>query len=426
MSQTFDTPQTTEQERRRGMGLLFACLLSLGMGQSLVFAILPPLARDLGLNEVQVSAIFTLSAVLWVVMSPIWGRYSDSWGRRPVILLGLTGFGVSMGGFGFLLLVGQWKVLPLMTLYILLIFVRAIFGLMGAGTPSAAQAYVADRTTRTERTSGVAALGAAYGIGTIIGPGFAAGLAEVHLLAPFYVLAMLALTDATAIFFLLPERRRPSESKSQDAKLRINDPRVRPFLLMGVAISTIQAAVMQVMAFYVMDVMELSGAETARVVGIGIMSMAVSTLFAQLVIIPRMHLSVHNLLLWGIWVNGAGVAMLLLPMSVGIFVIAMTVQGLGMGLLRPAVTAGGSLSVSADEQGAVAGLNNATAAIGVIIVPITVMPLYLLMPSAPFWFAFILSLGMLLMVRGPIVEALDTPIDSEEIEAQTYSTPTRH
>ena len=58
---------TTQQERIRGMGLLFVCLMALGMGHSLFFAIFPPLARDLGLSEVQASTIFTLSAVLWAV-----------------------------------------------------------------------------------------------------------------------------------------------------------------------------------------------------------------------------------------------------------------------------------------------------------------------------------------------------------------------
>ena len=72
---------TTQQERIRGMGLLFVCLMALGMGHSLFFAIFPPLARDLGLSEVQASTIFTLSAVLWVLMSPFWGRRSDGWGR---------------------------------------------------------------------------------------------------------------------------------------------------------------------------------------------------------------------------------------------------------------------------------------------------------------------------------------------------------
>ena len=158
---------TTQQERIRGMGLLFICLMALGMGHSLFFAIFPPLARDLGLSEVQASAIFTLSAVLWVLMSPFWGRRSDVWGRKPVILLGLVGFGISTGGLALLLLIGQQGWLPLMTLYILMIIIRSIFGLFGSGSPSAAQAYIADRTTREERTGGVAAIGAAFGLSLI-------------------------------------------------------------------------------------------------------------------------------------------------------------------------------------------------------------------------------------------------------------------
>ena len=183
MTQTSTTPQ----ERIRGMGLLFVCLMTLGMGHSLFFAIFPPLARDLGLSEVQASAIFTLSAVLWVLMSPFWGRRSDVWGRKPVILLGLVGFGVSTGGLAVLLVIGQQGWLPLMTLYALMILIRSIFGFFGSGSPSAAQAYIADRTTREERTSGVAAIGAAFGMGTIIGPGFAAvreGLWHVRRLPP--------------------------------------------------------------------------------------------------------------------------------------------------------------------------------------------------------------------------------------------------
>ena len=148
--------KTTPQERLRGMGLLFVCLMTLGMGHSLFFAIFPPLARDLGLSEVQTSAIFTLSAVLWVLMSPFWGRRSDIWGRKPVILLGLVGFGVSTGGLAILLVIGQQGWLPLMTLYGLMILIRSIFGFFGSGSPSAAQAYIADRTSRDKRTEEIA------------------------------------------------------------------------------------------------------------------------------------------------------------------------------------------------------------------------------------------------------------------------------
>lgn len=423
MTQTSTTPQ----ERIRGMGLLFVCLMTLGMGHSLFFAIFPPLARDLGLSEVQASAIFTLSAVLWVLMSPFWGRRSDVWGRKPVILLGLVGFGVSTGGLAVLLVIGQQGWLPLMTLYALMILIRSIFGFFGSGSPSAAQAYIADRTTREERTSGVAAIGAAFGMGTIIGPGFAAVLAAVHLLAPFFAVAVFALCGAVAIALFLPERQKPATSHKDSPPLRITDKRIRLFLFLGVTVSTIGAAVMQVAAFFVMDTMQLTGQETAQVVGVGMMGMAMATLFAQLVIIPRTNASVRALLVMGILITMLGISFLLFPvMNSALFAVSMTLQGLGSGLMRPAVAAGGSLAVEPEEQGAVAGFNSSTAAVGFVFVPLVLMPLYLYSPTAPFWVAFILSGLMLLTTRSKQLDVMEAPIDGEGVEEAVMSRPDRH
>ena len=421
------TQKTTPQERIRGMGLLFVCLMTLGMGHSLFFAIFPPLARDLGLSEVQASAIFTLSAVLWVLMSPFWGRRSDVWGRKPVILLGLVGFGISTGGLAVLLVIGQQGWLPLMTLYALMILMRSIFGLFGSGSPSAAQAYIADRTTREERTSGVAAIGAAFGMGTIIGPGFAAVLAAVHLLAPFFAVAIFALCGALAIALFLPERQKPAATSKHTPPLKITDKRIRLFLFLGVTVSTIGAAVMQVAAFFVMDTMHLTGQETAQVVGVGMMGMAMATLFAQLVIIPRTDASVRALLVMGILITMLGISFLLFPiMNTALFTVSMMLQGLGSGLMRPAVAAGGSLAVEPEEQGAVAGFNSSTAAVGFVFVPAVLMPLYLYSPTAPFWVAFVLSALMLLTTRSKQLDVMEAPIDGGEIEEAVMSRPDRH
>ena len=418
---------TTQQERIRGMGLLFVCLMALGMGHSLFFAIFPPLARDLGLSEVQASTIFTLSAVLWVLMSPFWGRRSDVWGRKPVILLGLVGFGISTGGLALLLLIGQQGWLPLMTLYILMIIIRSIFGLLGSGSPSAAQAYIADRTTREERTGGVAAIGAAFGMGTIIGPGFAAVLAAVHLLAPFFAVAVFALCGAVAIALFLPERQKPAARRPDLPPLKITDKRIRLFLFLGVAVSTIGAAVMQVAAFFVMDTMQLTGKETAQVVGIGMMGMAMAALFAQLVIIPRTKASVRALLVIGILITMLGISLLLIPnMNSALFAVSLTLQGLGSGFMRPAVAAGGSLAVTPEEQGAVAGFNSSTAAVGFVFVPVVLMPLYLYSPTAPFWAAFVLSGLILLTTRSKQLDVMEAPIDTESVEVDAMTRPDRH
>ena len=62
--------------------VLAAGLLCVGAGQSIVFITIPPIARDLGLNEIQIGSIFATSALAWMILSPIWGSFSDSIGRK--------------------------------------------------------------------------------------------------------------------------------------------------------------------------------------------------------------------------------------------------------------------------------------------------------------------------------------------------------
>ena len=71
-------------------------LFSVGLGQSFVFVIVPPLARDLGMTEVQTSLVFAISAIAWALTSASWGRASDRYGRRNIAILGLVGYSLSM------------------------------------------------------------------------------------------------------------------------------------------------------------------------------------------------------------------------------------------------------------------------------------------------------------------------------------------
>ena len=71
-------------------------LFTVGLGQSFVFVIVPPLARELGLSEVQTSSIFAFSAIGWALTSAAWGRASDKYGRRNIAILGLLGYSASL------------------------------------------------------------------------------------------------------------------------------------------------------------------------------------------------------------------------------------------------------------------------------------------------------------------------------------------
>ncbi|PCJ68423.1 MAG: hypothetical protein COA62_14740 [Rhodobiaceae bacterium] len=411
---------TTPEERKRAFGILFVCLLSLGMGQSLFFAVLPPIARELGMTEFETTMIFSLSAFLWVLTSAFWGSRSDLVGRKPIMLMGLIGFGVSTVGFAAVVMVGMWGWVSLGLMFPLLISVRAIFGIFGSGTMPAAQAYVADRTTRKERASGVASIGAAFGMGTVVGPGFAAALATLHILAPFFAVSVLAFGGAFFIWLLLPERTTPrqklAERQKQRQRLKITDPRVLPWLTLGVVLSFGQSITMQLISFYFMSTFQVEGDEAIQLVSVGLMAMAMATLFAQMVLIQRFDLSVQFLLRVGAMVMIVSFALLIVANSYGLFVSALALAGVGFGMLRPGLMAGASLSVSPHDQGAIAGLIGSTAATGHILNPFIAIPLYYYVaPQAPFILAMGLMIVILLMALfHPVVKSIQANVEEDE------------
>ena len=414
---------TTREERRRAFQILFVCLLSLGMGQSLFFAVLPPIARDLGMTEFQTSMIFSLSALMWVLTSTFWGGQSDYIGRKAVILMGLLGFAVSTFIFAIVVSLGMAGLVSLALMFPLLISARAIFGAFSSGTMPASQAYVADRTTRMQRASGVAQIGAAFGLGTVVGPGFAAAMTAVHILAPFYAVSVLALGSAFFIWWALPERTPPKTkiSERKRRRLSLTDRRVLPFLILGVLMSISLSMMMQMAAFYFMDTMQIEGNEATQLVSVGFMTMAMAMLFAQLGLIQRFDFSVQLLLRWGATIMVLAYCLLIFGGSYGVLVSAMALAGLGFGLLRPGLMAGASLSVSPSEQGGIAGLIGSTAATGHILNPFIGIPLYHLSPQLPFLLGAVLMVAILLFsMLHPVIRNIRAMVEEEEADLHPH------
>ena len=100
----------TERLDRQSLFLLFIGLFATAIGQAFVFAILPPLGRSVGLDEVRITAIISTSALVFTLVAPFWGRFSDKIGRKPVILIGLMGYCIGSLAFAVLFsLAGRWR-----------------------------------------------------------------------------------------------------------------------------------------------------------------------------------------------------------------------------------------------------------------------------------------------------------------------------
>ncbi|HEX5515722.1 MAG TPA: MFS transporter, partial [Gammaproteobacteria bacterium] len=365
---------------------------------SLMFAILPPVARNLGLSEVQVGVIFAVSGVLWVLSSPFWGRLSDVWGRRPVILVGLLGFASSMAMFGLVVQASLAGWLALLPTYLLMIATRAVFGILGSATAPAANAYVADRTEPEERVAQLATQSAGFGLGFTIGPGVVSVLLIFGLVTPFYAIAVLGFLGALIIGLKLPEQPPRQRRASSGERMSPFDPRVLPYLLVGIALGIGQATAMQTAGFYAIDVLGMSIEQSARLVGIALMGAAAAGLFVQLVVIRLLKPLPRTMMGVGSVFAMAGFALLVFGSSYPIMLIAMVVLGFSFGLVRPGATAGASLAVSREEQGAVAGLMNTTGALGAVFAPVVGMSLYQIMPRAPYVLDFLLMIVAIALV----------------------------
>jgi MFS family permease len=390
-------------EHSRAFRILFLCLTCIGTGQSMLFAILPPAAREIGLTPFQVSTIFATSASIWVFVSPRWGRQSDIWGRRIVIIIGLIGFAMSMGLLATMIYVGLHKLLPLSLVYPLMIASRCVFALVGSGTGPASQAYVADRTSRSERTAGVALVNAALGLGQTIGPGVGAALASFGLRAPLYFSSGMAVFSGLMIWIFLPEEGPPIEKGSpRPPRLSFRDPRVFPFLLIATSLQAVQATTSITLAFFMQDTLHLDAHDTVRYSGAGFVVFAVAGLFTQLVLVQRLKPSPRTMQRLGIPIALLAFATFLSTASFPVYLVALLLLGMGLGLVRPGNAAGASLAVEPLEQGSVAGLTNAIGVLGNVFGPMLGTTLFHVLPQGPYILnAVLMVLALIFVFTNP-------------------------
>ena len=383
------------EETRKAFRVLFPCLVSTGMGQAMLFAILPPAAREIGLSSIEVSTIFVVSAVFWAFTSPGWGRLSDRVGRRPVILIGLLGYGLSMVLLAGVIGATLEGALTVTVAWPAMIAARCVFGALGSASPPAAQAFVADRTGPEDRASGVALINAAFGVGQTLGPAVGAALTVLGLLAPIYFSAFLAVLSAGVIYFWLPDSgRRRSGVEPPRQKLAFLDRRVRPFFLLQIFMQAVRAVTMITLAFFLQDQLALGSEKTGQAAGIGFMVLAMAGLVSQLIVVQRLRPAPYRMIRGGLASAAIGFGLLWLGTTFGVYLVGLAFLGLGLGLVRPGNAAASSLAVSAEEQGAVAGLLNAVGVTGNMVGPLVGGYLYALSPTWP------IVVNFLLMVVG--------------------------
>lgn len=164
------------------------------VGFGIVIPVLPFYAEGTIFNATPrtVGILFASYSVMQLIFSPILGRLSDKYGRRPVLLISIIGTGIGFLILGFATTV--W-----------MLFVGRILDGITGGNISTAQAYIADVTTKEDRARGMGLIGAAFGLGFIFGPAIGGVLSRWGIHVPFFFAAGLCFANAILLYFTLPE-----------------------------------------------------------------------------------------------------------------------------------------------------------------------------------------------------------------------------
>lgn len=386
----------------RAFAIIFSISMATAIGNTGLQSVLPSIGRSMGIADPLVAAIFSLSSLLWAVSSPFWARQSDRRGRKPLMMIGLAGFAVSMTLCGLVISAGLAQLSTPIVIFSLFLISRAIFGLFGAATSPAIQAYVAERTSSVELTRSISSLAGAFSLGTVIGPVvapiFVVGV--IGFAGPLYAFALIATAILLIVARFLEEAPIVSPTPPACVDERAHTPLWRtpnlfPFIAYGFLLLICQNAQAQTLGFLIIDkahdtqpalqpsaLLQLAQGH----IGGAMVGGAAASLLAVWAFIPMFRMSPKSLLRWGAGLASLGNLLVALSPDYITATAGYALSNLGFALARPGFIAGASLSVSMRDQARAAGAIGAVNGVNVLFAPFAVS-LYKIHAASPFLLA---------------------------------------
>lgn len=396
--------ETAPKGKKAALGFIFVTLFVDVMGLAIIIPVIPKLIQHLTSVSVSDASRYALYltaayAVMQFVFAPLIGNLSDKYGRRPVLLCSLLGFGVDYLFSAFAPTIG-W-----------LFIGRIVAGITGASFTTAS-AYIADISTPEKRAANFGMVGVAFGLGFIIGPVIGGFLGQWDVHYPFIAAAVLALANATYGYFILPEsldaeHRRPLELKKANPFTSIFQLKKYPSVI-GLAASIFliyfaAQAVQTAWTYYTIYKFQWSPAMIGF--SLGAVGLFVALVQGGLIriIIPKFGQE------RSIWVG-------LLLYAVGLMLFAFATKGWMMfaflvpyclgGIAGPAIQGYMSVGVPANEQGNLQGSLTGLMSLSSVLGPIVMLGSFhyftqpnpfFQFPGAPF------AIGSILMLLSAIL-----------------------
>ncbi len=367
------------------------------MGQSVYAQVMPLIGRELGFSVRLITSFVSISAFVFLLTTPFWGRISDVKGRKTVLMIGFVGYIISSLLFVLVAYLGLVGVLLTTSLIFSFLLSRVLNSAVGAASRPAAGAYIADITTEEERSAGMGQYGAANNLGTIFAPIMVSFIAFLLVnteifpsyfepygrLIPVVLMSFLSFLALIMVYFFLPETLDTKLDGAKREKMTY-DSKLLIFIGIGVLIFICFSSSMTVAAFYIQDKFNLSILVTQERQGIAFGLLGIFSILVQLTYVQRTKLNPINFIIISIPFFILGILFIVLSLSFTYFVIGMSLLGIAMGLASPGYTATASLNADSSNQGEAVGVAMVAPGLGFAIGPFLSGLLYEISPNLPY------------------------------------------
>ena len=328
------------------------------VGFGIIIPLLPFYAETFGASPVVIGLLFAAFSLAQLVASPVLGALSDRFGRRPVLIFSLIGTVIS------------FAMLAAAQSLAMLFAARVIDGLSG-GNITIARAYIADVTEPGERAKAFGFLGAAFGLGFIVGPGLAGLFAHISYTAPIWAAAAITGVAVAVAWLWLPETVRHAGAVSVSPLRALPEvlgrSHLRPLLIADFVYWCSFAVCTTTFALFASRRFGFDVVRTGYVLaGFGVLGVVVQ---AGLVGFVARAIGVRRTLLTGLVIASGGWALAAAADTVPMFLVSLIPAGIGVGLCNASIVALISHSGSKDEQGTVQGAAGALESLGRAIGP---------------------------------------------------------
>jgi DHA1 family tetracycline resistance protein-like MFS transporter len=373
------------------------------VGFGIIIPLLPFYAETFGASPIVIGLLFAVFSLCQLIAAPVLGDLSDRYGRRPILILSLLGTVVS-----FVMLAVAQSVT-------MLFVARVVDGLSG-GNISTARAYVADITEPKDRARAYGLIGAAFGLGFILGPAISAVLAHVSYTAPIWAAAGITLIAAAMAWFWLPETVHRAHAGTgmpfRNVAEMMRRPAMRRVLMMDFSYWFAFAVFQTTFALFAAARFGFDAPQTAYFFA----AFAVLGAVVQGVLIRSIvnRLGDKRTFMLGLICAAVGLVGATLTYSVVLFAVSLVPLALGIGFGHPTMSSIISRAAREDEQGRVQGAASAVESLGRTIGPVWgSASLQRFGEATPYISAAGLLMATLVLSIGHHVTDSDT-IDSEE------------